>query len=282
MDVVARLLAKKLSELWGQPVVIDNRAGAQGNLGTSIGAKSPADGYTITLVTMDMLTINPHMYADAGFDPIKDLVAVSRVVDQQLVLVANPKVPASNLKELVEYAKAKPGQVTWASPNSAVAQLFMEIMERNTGTKLLHVPYKGSAPAVQSVVAGETDLTNPGPSTVAPFIKSGKMKGIMVFGKERNEAVPDVPSALEQGYPDLSEDMLQWWGVLVPAATPAPVVETLNAGFVAALKDPEVQATIRGMGIKPSSSTQAEFAKQIRSDYDRWGKLVKQVGLKVD
>lgn len=282
LDVVARILSKKLAEIWGQAVIVDNRPGAQGNIGTAFGAKSPADGYTITLVTMDMLTINPHMYSDVGFDALKDLVAVSRVADQQLVLVANPKVPAKNVKELVALAKAKPGALTWASPNSAAAQLFMEIFERSTGIKLLHVPYKGSAPAVAAVLGGETDLTSPGPSTVAPLVKAGKVTALAVMGKSRNEALPDVPSTYEQGYPDLGEGLSQWWGIVAPSGTPDPVVKTLNNGLAAALKDPEVQRTIRGLGIVPTSSTPEEFAQQIRRDYDRWGKLVKEVGLKVD
>ena len=282
LDVVGRILGKKLSEIWGQPVVVDNRAGAQGNIGTVLGAKATPDGYTVTLVTMDMLTINPHIYGDAGFDPIKDFAAVSRAVDQQLVLVANPKVPAKNVKELVAFAKSKPGEVTWASPNSAAAQLFMEIFERSTGIKLLHVPYKGSAPAVTAVVAGETDLTSPGPSGIAQFVKSGKVNAIAVLGKTRNDVLPDVPSTFEQGYADLGEGLSQWWGFVVPAATPEPVVKALNAGFVAALNDPEVQKSIRALGITPTSSAPEEFANQIRTDYARWGKLVKEVGLKVD
>jgi tripartite-type tricarboxylate transporter receptor subunit TctC len=282
LDVVARILGKKLTDVWGQPIVVDNRPGAQGNIGTALGAKAPADGYTITLVTMDMLTINPHIYSNVGFDALKDVVAVSRVADQQLVLVANPKVPARNVKDLVALAKSKPGEVTWASPNSAAAQLFMAIFERSTGIKLLHVPYKGSAQAVAAVLAGETDLTSPGPSTVAPLVKADKVTALAVMGKSRSETLPDVASTYEQGYPELGEGLSQWWGIVAPAGTPDSVVKALNAGLVAALKDPEVQHSVRALGIAPSSSSPDKFSQQIRRDYDRWGKLVKEIGLKVD
>ncbi|MBI4192468.1 MAG: tripartite tricarboxylate transporter substrate binding protein [Betaproteobacteria bacterium] len=279
-DTLARILNKKLSEILGQPVVIDNRSGAQGNLGTAIGAKARPDGYTVTLVIQGALAINPHIYSDPGYDPIKDFAAVSRGTEQSQVLSANPNVPAKTLKELIDLAKSKPGVLTLAS-SAAGPQLVGELFKLTTGTNLLHVPYKGSAPAVIALLSGDVGLLISGSTSVAPHVKTGKVRAIAVFGKERSEALPDVPSALEQGYPELS-DIPEWFGFAVPTGTPEAIINALNAGFVAALKDPAVQKSIRVLGLTPSPSTPQEFAKEIRFDYERWGKVVKAVGMKVD
>jgi tripartite-type tricarboxylate transporter receptor subunit TctC len=278
-DTLARILTKKLGEIWGQPVIIDNRGGAQGGLGTAIGSKAPPDGYTITLVVHGALAINPHIYSDPGYDAVKDFAAVSRGTEQSYVLVVNPNLPVKNLKELADLAKSKPGVLTFAT-SGAGPQLVGELFKLTTNTNLLHVPYKGAGPASIALLAGDVDILISNPTAVVQHVKSGKMKAIAVLGKERSEALPDVPSALEQGYPALS-DIPEWYGFAVPAATPEAIVNTLNAGFVAALNDPEVQKSIRALGTTPSPSTPQEFAKQIRFDYERWGKVVKAAGVKV-
>lgn len=277
-DTLARILSKKLGEFLGQPIVVENRAGAQLSLGTAAGAKAPPDGYTVTMVVHSALAINPHMYKDTGYDVLKDFAAVSRGTEQAYVLVANPRVPANTLGELTELAKQSPGKITFAT-SGAGPQLVGELYKQTTGTDLLHVPYKGAGPAVVALLAGDVDLMISNPTAVVPHVKSGKLRAIAVLSKERSEALPDVPSALEQGYPQLA-DIPEWYGFAVPTGTPEAVISTLNAAFVATLKDPEVQSAIKALGSMPSPSTPQEFANQIRFDYERWGKVVKATGMK--
>jgi tripartite-type tricarboxylate transporter receptor subunit TctC len=279
-DTLARILNPKLSEIWGQPVVIDNRGGAQGNVGTAIGARARPDGYTITLVIHGTLAINPHMYGDPGYNPTKDFAAVSGGTENWYVLVSHPSVPAKTLKEVADLAKSKPGGLSFGTSASG-PQLAGELFKLTTGTNLVHIPYKGAGPAVIALLANDVGLMISSPAAVVPHVKSGKVRGIAVFSKERIEAIPDVPSALEQGYPQMS-DVPEWYGFAVPTGTPQAIIAILNAGFVTALKDPAIQKSVRVMGMTPSPSTPQEFAKQIRYDYERWGKVVKEAGVKVD
>lgn len=279
-DTLARILNPKLSEIWGQPVVIDNRGGAQGNVGTAMGARARPDGYTITLVIHGTLAINPHMYGDPGYNPVKDFAAVSGGTENWYVLVTNLNVPVKTLKDVVDVAKSKPGALSFGTSASG-PQLAGELFKLTTGTNLVHIPYKGAGPAVIALLANDVGLMISSPAAVVPHVKSGKIRGIAVFSKERTEALPDIPSALEQGYPQMS-DVPEWYGFAVPTGTPEAIINALNAGFVVALKDPAVQKSVRVLGMTPSPSTPQEFAKQIRFDYERWGKVVKAAGVKVD
>lgn len=278
-DTVSRILGKHLSEVWGQSVVVDNRGGAQGSLGTALGAKARPDGYTLTLVITHALTINPHTYSNVGYDPLKDFAPVLRATEQSQVLVANPSVPVKTLKELIDLARSKPGALTFGTA-AAGPQLVGELFKITTGTNLVHVPYNGSAPAVIALMSGDVGLVISGPTSVAPHVRSGKMRAIAVFSRERNETIPDVPSAYEQGFPELS-DLPEWFGFVAPAGTPEAIIGTLNAAFAGALKDAAVQKSIRVLGMIPSPSTPQEFAQQIRFDFERWGKVVRAVGMKV-
>ncbi|MCC6531174.1 MAG: tripartite tricarboxylate transporter substrate binding protein [Burkholderiales bacterium] len=279
-DSLARIINKKLSDVLGQQVVIDNRAGAQGNVGTALGAKARADGYTVTLVIHGTLTINPHMYSDTGYDALKDFAAVSRGTTNWYVLVAHPSVPVKTLKDVVDLGKAKPGSVTFGTSASG-PQLVGELLKMTTATGLVHVPYKGAGQAVIALLGGQTNLMISSPAAIVPHVKNGKARAIAFFAKERNEALPDVPTALEQGFADVS-DVPEWYGFAVPAGTPAAAIKILNSAFTAALTDPESQKGIRVLGMTPSPSTPEEFAKQIRADYERWGKVVKAAGVKID
>lgn len=278
-DALARILSVKLGEIWGHPLVIENRGGAQGGLGTGVGAKAPADGYTVTLIVQGAMAVNPHMYENVGY-AIKDFKAVSRGTEQSYMLVANPKAGIKSLKDLEEMAKARPGKLTFAT-SGAGPQLVGELFKLTTKTDLLHVPYKGAGPAAIAVLGGETDLMISNPTAAVQHIKSGRLVGVAVFGKERIESIPDVPHALEAGYPDLS-DIPEWYGFAVPAATPDRIVSKLNADFVTALRSPEVQKSIRALGTNPSPSTPEEFMRQIRTDYERWGKVIKAAGVKAE
>jgi tripartite-type tricarboxylate transporter receptor subunit TctC len=279
-DALARILSKKMPEIWSQPLVVDNRGGTQGSLGTASGIKAPADGYTITLIVHGAMAINPFIYQSVGYDVTKDFAPVIRATEQSYILVANPKVPVNNLKELEALAKRQPGKLTFAT-SGAGPQLVGELFKLTTKTHLLHVPYKGAGPAVLAVLAGETDFMISNPTAVVPHLKAGKLKGIAVLGKARNDAIPDVPHALEAGYPALS-DIPEWYGFAVPAGTPAAIVNKLNADFARALNSPDVQAAIRGLGTTPSPSTPDEFARQIAFDYERWGRVVREAGVKAE
>ena len=278
-DTLARILSRRLSEVWGQPVVIENKGGAQGSIGTAYGLKQPADGYTVTLVVQGALALNPHMYGkDNGFDAITDLVAVVRATEQSYVMVSRNGLPLKDLTAVVDLAKEKPGKLTLGTSASG-PQLVGELFKMTSGIDMLHVPYKGGGPASLAIIAGEVDLMISNPTGVVQQIKGGKVHPIAVLGAERNALIPEVPTALEQGFTALA-DIPEWYGFVVPAGTPKAIVDKLNADFVTVLKEPETQKSIRSNGTSPSPSTPAEFSKQIADDYERWGKIVKASGVK--
>lgn len=278
-DTFARTVSAKLTEAWGQQIIIDNRGGAQGNIGTALGAKSPPDGYTITLAFIGTLAINPHIYRNTGFDTRRDFTAVSRGTDENWLLVVHPSVEVSSAKELAALARQFPGKLSYASPSSA-GQLFAELFKHTTRTDILHVPYKGAGPATVDLVAGHVQMMFPNPTGPMPHIKSGRLRALMVLGPKRFDELPDVPTAAEAGFPELN--LTGWYGIVAPAATPQSIIAKLNTGVVAALKAPDVVKRMRAAGQHPSPSTAEEFNQQIRSDFDRWAKIVKTTGVKVE
>ena len=279
-DGFARILGARLAELWGQQVIVDNRGGAQGNIGTALGAKAPPDGYTLTLAHQGALVVNPHMYGNTGYNTLRDFAAVSLGTEMAFVLVAHPSVPARSMKELADLAKKNPGKVTFAS-TSAAPQLVGELFKLTTGTDMLHVPYKGAGPAVVDLLAGHVNIMFSNPTSTVPHVKSGKLRALGVMDSKRNEALPDVPTAVESGYPALG-NVIEWYGVVVPAATPRQVIARLNADIVRALRTPDTANRIRAMGQGVSPSTPEAFTKLMREEYQRWGKVVKESGAKVD
>ncbi len=279
-DAVGRIVGAKLTELWSQQVIIDNRGGAQGGLGTALGAKAAPDGYTITFTHTGTLTINPHLYSKPGYDALRDFAAVSRLTQQAMIMTAHPSVPANSMKELALHARQNPGKLSFASSASG-QQLAGELFKLTTGTDILHVPYKGAGPALIDLLAGHVNLMISNPTSVMPHIKSGKLRALGVLGGRRIEALPDVPAAAEAGYPELG-DVLEWYGVNVPAATPRSTVAALNAGMLRALNSPDVLQRLQTLGLTASPSTPEEFGRQIRDDFARWGKVVKASGAKVD
>jgi tripartite-type tricarboxylate transporter receptor subunit TctC len=280
-DAFARVVGAKLAEIWGQQVVVDNRAGAQGNIGTALGARAAPDGYTITLAHQGALTINPHLYATGtGFDTLRDFAAVSRGMETAAVLVVHPSVPANTMQELAQLAAQRPGVLTFAS-TASLQQLLGELFKLTTGTNIVHVPYKGAGPAVNDLLAGNVNMMFANPTSTVPQVKAGKLRALGILGAKRNDALPNVPTAAEAGYPQFS-DTIEWYGVVAPAAAPRETIAKLNAAVVRALKDPDVAARLAGIGQTPSPSTPEEFAAQIRGDYDRWGKVVKASGAKAE
>lgn len=279
-DSFARILSAELTKMWGQQVIVDNRAGAQGNIGTTLGVKAPPDGYTLIFAHQGVLTINPHIYAKIGFDPLKDLVPVAKTSEQPFVVVVNPSVPARTLKELTELSIKQLGKLTFASSSSG-PQMAGEMYKISSGAALLHVSYKGAGPAIIDLLAGHVDMMFANPSSAAVHVKSGKLRALAVFGKKRIEAMPDVPTAQEAGYPQLSDNP-EWYGVAVQLGTPAAIVNQLNADITTALSSPDVDRAIRALGLSPSPSTAADFAHLIRVDYEAWGKVVKASGVKAE
>lgn len=278
-DTFARIVSAKLTEIWGQHIIVDNRGGAQGNLGTALGAKAAPDGYTITLAFVGTLAINLHLYSRPGFDTLRDFTAVTRGTEESWILVIHPSLPVRTAKELAEFAKQSPGNLSYASPSSA-GQLLGELFKLTTKTNIVHVPYKGAGPAVLDLVAGNVHLMFPNPAGPLPHVRIGKLRALMVVGPKRLEELPDVPTAMEAGYPELN--LTGWYGVVAPASTPREAIVKLNAGIVRALNAPDVVKRMRGAGQHPSSSTPEEFAEQIRTDIERWGKIVKATGAKVE
>ena len=279
-DALARVLGARLSEMWGQQVIIDNRAGAQGGIGTAIGAKAPPDGHTITLGHQGALTINPHLYANPGYDSLRDFAAVTKATEMAFLLVVHPSLPVKTMKDLEALAKRNPGQLTFASTSSG-PQMAGELFRLTTKTDMLHVPYKGAGPAVIDLLAGNVTIMFSNPTGAVPHVKAGKLRALGVMDKKRNEALPDVPSALEAGYPDLS-NVIEWYGIVVPAATPRDVVLALNGAMHRALNSPEVVKRLAALGQTRAFGTPEEFAALMRSEYERWGRVVKASGAKAD
>jgi tripartite-type tricarboxylate transporter receptor subunit TctC len=279
-DALARILGAKLGEMWGQQVVVENRAGAQGNIGTAAGAKSAPDGYTITFAHQGALVINPHLYRDPGYDTLKDFAPVARTTEMAFVAVAHPSVFASNLRELAQYAKQNPGKLTFAS-TSAGPHIVGELFKLTTGTDLVHVPYKGAGPAINDLLGGQVLLMFSNPTSIVPHVKSGKLRALGVMDSKRNPALPDVPTALEAGLPELS-NVIEWYGVVVPAATPGSVVERLSAALLRAMASPDVVERVQQLGQTPFPAGAEEFARYIRADYARWARVVKASGAKAE
>ena len=279
-DAVGRIVGAKLAELWKQQVVIDNRGGAQGGLGTALGAKAAPDGYTITFAYTGPVAVNPHLYTSPGYDTLKDFAAISRLTEQPMIMTAHPTMPFNNLKELAAYAKQNPGKLSFASSASG-QQLAGELFNLSAGVDIVHIPYKGAGPAVLDLLGGNVNLMVSNPTSVVPHVKSGKLKAIGVLGGKRIEALPDVPAAAELGFNELAS-VNEWYGVIAPSATPKPVVAALNAGILRALKSPDVLQRLQALGMNASPSTPIEFDQQIRADYALWGKVVKLSGAKAD
>ncbi|MGZ5114854.1 MAG: Bug family tripartite tricarboxylate transporter substrate binding protein [Burkholderiales bacterium] len=279
-DAFARIIGIKLAESWGQQVIVDNRPGAQGNIGCAVAAKTTPDGYTILLAHQGALTINPHLYASPGFNTLRDFAAVARGTETAMVLVSHPSVPAKTMKELAAYAKQNPGKLTFASTASG-QQMAGELFKLTTATDIVHVPYKGAGPAVLDLLSGNVALMFSNPTSIVAHVKAGKLRAIAVLGKIRNDALPAAQTAVEAGYPELAQ-VLEWYGVAAPASTPRSIIEKLNAAIVRALRTPDVVERMNALGQTISPSGPDEFAKQIRDDFERWGRVVKASGAKAE
>jgi tripartite-type tricarboxylate transporter receptor subunit TctC len=280
-DLLTRALGKKLSETWGQPVVADNRPGAGGNIGAEAAAKAAPDGYTLFMAAVTTHAVSMSLYSKLGYDIEKDLLPVSLVANVPHILVVNPSVPASNLAELIAYLRAQGGKVNFASQgNGTLSHLEYELMRSMGGFKANHIPYKGSAPAMVDILAGTvTVLFDSIPSSL-PQVRAGKLRGIAVASSQRSPVLPDLPTLSESGLAGFTAD--SWFGIMVPAGTPRDIVAKLNADVQKGLDAQEVKDIISRQGGIIRGSTPEAMAAQIRSDREKWGRVVRDSGAKIE
>lgn len=280
-DSLARAVTPKASDLLGQPIVIENKPGAGGNIGAVEVARSSPDGYTLLYGHNGTHGINHALYSNPGFDPFKDFVPVARFNAVPFMLVVHPSVPANNAKELVEYIKRNPGKIAFASAGNGLTSHLAGVLFNNvTGADAMHVPYKGAAPALTGLLGGETQFTIDTVINVLPQVKAGKLRAIAVLSKERVAIVPEVPTMVESGFPTLIIEGSD--GVYAPAGTPRLIVDKLNAAFRASLSDKSVADNLIGRGAFPVPGTPEDFARHVQTEYPMWIKLVKDSGAKVD
>ena len=279
-DVLARLVAQKLTESMGQPFVVENRPGGTGTIASGAVSKSAPDGYTL-LVASTSSHISPYLLRNSGIDPMKDFTAVANLATLPFYYVINPQVPAQSLQEFVALAKQKPGSLNFASPGSGSGgHLCTEMFKRATGVKMTHIPYKGAAPAVQGLIGGETQFICDSISTSHPHVKSGKLRGLAVASPKRMEAAAEVPTTLESGLPELQISL--WFAVFGPPGMPAAITQKLNREINRVLDTPEVRARIVAIGGEYSPNTVDQFNAFLRVELPRWAQVIQETGVKVD
>jgi len=280
-DILARAIGQKLSEAWGQPLVIDNRPGAGGIIGMETAAKAAPDGYTLVMGHVGTLAANPALYKSLPYDPVKDFAPVTLIAMVPNVLVVGPAVSSKTVAELVALAKSKPGKLDYGSGgNGSAAHLATEYFKLKAGIDIQHVPYKGTAPALQDLLGGQIAFIITGLPPVLPQVKSGKLRILGVASAQRLKQFPDIPTIAESGVPGY--EATQWYGILAPAATPKDVVAKLNRDVVNALKDPSVADKLAAEGANPVGDSPGEFAAFIRNEIDLWGKVIRATGAKVE
>ncbi len=279
-DISARLIAPKLSEVLGQTVVVENRAGGNTSVGVEFVAKSPHDGYTL-LMGISSITINSHTQSKVPYDPVKDFAPVSQVVVVPLILVSHTSLPTRSVKELIAFARTRPGQLNYGTGSvGSNPHLAMELFLSMTGLKVVHVPYRGQGPAMIDLVAGHLQLMMANLLTALPHVRSGRARAYGVSSSKRSSVAPEIPTLAEAGV--TGYEVVQWFGVLAPANTPRDIVARLHAATVRVLQDPVIKERFASDGADTIGNTPEEFAAVIRADLKKWGKMVKDVGIKPD
>lgn len=277
-DTLARAMGGKLSELLSQQVVVDNRPGASGDIGMSIVAKAPPDGYSIVLGYIANLAIGPSLYAKMPYDPVKDFATITQVAGASNIFVTHPSLPAKNFKEFIGYVKANPKKVSFASAGVAsVGHLTGELLNDMAGIDMQHVPYKGSGQAISDLVGGHIKVMISGMASTLPHVRSGKLVGIVTTGLKRTPATPDIPT-ISETYPGFESS--SWFGVLAPAGTPRPIINRLNAEIHKSLQDPAVAKRLAGVGFEITYGTPEQFSAYIQSEIKKWARVVKISGAK--
>jgi tripartite-type tricarboxylate transporter receptor subunit TctC len=279
-DLIGRSLGEKLNEAWKQPVIVDNKAGAAGNLGVDAAAKSPPDGYTLVVVPVGNISVNPSLYAALPYKP-SDLAPITMLATVENVLVVNPSVPVHSMKELVALAKARPGSLSFASPGAgSQAHLAGELVKLTAGVDMLHVPYKGVGPAMNDLLGGQVSMMIAQISSALPFIRSGKLRAIGVASLKRSPVLPDVPTIAEQGFPGF--EAVSWYGLMAPAGVPKHIIAKLSAECTQILKLPEIKERFAGLGADAVGGSPEQLAAAIQSEAVRWGDVVKKQHITVE
>jgi tripartite-type tricarboxylate transporter receptor subunit TctC len=279
-DILARLLAPKLTERWNVAVITENKPGATGNIGTEFVAKSPADGHTLLVVATSFGT-TPALKASLPFDPVKSFEPVALIATSGLVVVVHPGVPARSMKEFIDLAKREPGKMHYSSPgNGGPQHLAMELLKLETGINIVHVPYKGASGALQDVVGGHVQATIAASQTAYPQVQNGKLRALGFMSAERSPAYPDVPTMKELGLSELEVET--WYGMFAPAGTPAQAIAKVNAEINTALKDEAVRAVLQKQGMTPAGGPPARLGELVKRELPRWARVVKAAGIKAD
>ena len=278
-DLIARLLAPKMAEGLGQPVIIENRPGAQSIIAVELVAKSPPDGYTLLMGPTGPMAMNPATYSKLPYSSTRDFAPVSMIGSFPLFLCVGAALPVRSVKELVEYAKARPSSVNYAS-SAAAFQMATELFKQKTGTDFAHIPYKGSGDSANAVISGQVTMTIADPPPVTGALKGGTLRALAVTAAQRHPAYPDVPTMAEAGVPDVEVGL--WMGIFVPAATPAPIVKRLNDEVVRAVRLPDVRERLIALGVDPAGSSPEELARVLARDIERWTAVAKAANIKSD
>lgn len=280
-DVVTRIIAPRLSEALGQPVVIDNRGGAGGAIGTELVAKSPPDGYTVLAGTIGGLAVSPTLNPKLGYDTLRDLAPITQLVNVSYIVTLHPSVPAKSMRELLALAKARPGKLNYGSAGAGTGpHLAGELLNMMVGVKLVHVPYKGSAPAQTALLAGEVDLNFENTLLVLPHIQSGRLRPLAATGTTRQKLLPDLPTVAEAGVPGFSAS--GWYGMMAPVAVPKDIIGKLNAAVTRALRSPDVADRLNKLAAEPAPGTPEQFSAFLRSEIGKWANVVKAANMKAD
>ena len=280
-DLLARIVAQKLNEAWGQPVVVENKTGAEGNIGMERAAKSTPDGYTLAVMPAGNAVVNPHLFKSLPYDPFKDFAPVTLMANVENVLVVNAELPARNVQELVALAKTKPKGFSYASPGvGSLAHIAGELMKSMTGIDMQHVPYKGIAAAMNDVISGQITLMFSQLSSSLPFIKSGRLRALGVASPRRSQALPDAPTVAEQNLPGFAA--VSWYALVAPAGTPKPVINQLQREVSRILREPSIKERLAALGADPVGGTAEELAALMKTESARWSKVIAGAGIKAE
>ena len=280
-DIVARLLAQRLGEAWSQALIVENRAGASGTVGTEAAARADPDGHTLFMATMGNMTANQHLYPKMTVDPLRAFAPITKVVDVHFVFLANPALPARGVQELIELAKKRPGEIAYSSSGPGGApHLAMELFKRRAGIDLQHVPYKGSGPSMNDLIGGRVMLTMDSLVQTLPHIKAGRLKALAVLGPRRTALLPEVPTIAESGLPGYA--LTNWFGLLAPAATPKQVLIQLNGDVLKILKQEDLQKKIADLGADVVGNSAEEFGAEMRAESAQWAEVIKAAGIRVE
>jgi tripartite-type tricarboxylate transporter receptor subunit TctC len=280
VDIVARLLAPKLAEAWGQQVIVDNRAGASGVIGTEFAARSAPDGHTLLMGTLGNLSVNPHLIAKMPVDPLRDFAPITQVVAVHFVLVAHPSLPARNITELIALARSRPGEINYSSSGPGGApHLAGELFKSIAKVNLVHVPYKGSAPSFQDLLGGQVSLTFDSLVQALPYVRDKRLNALAVLGPARSPLLPEVPTVAESlpGY-----ELTNWFGLVVPAAVPRAIVGKIHADVVKVLQDAGVSEKLSTMGATAVGNTPEQFGRAMRADSEKWGRLIREANIRAE